>query len=137
MSFMDNLKNVLLERKAVTENGALGYASTGKALVDLNFAVASLRNESEEEIIKKFIKAYYEDKVLAMQWLFFLRDIRGGLGERRSFRIIFNYLASGERKMMKRLLPLVAEYGRFDDLLCLLGTPMEEDVLGIIKKQLN
>lgn len=137
MGFMDNLKNVLLERKAVTENGALGYASTGKALVDLNFAVASLRNESEEEIVKKFVKAYYEDKVLAMQWLFFLRDIRGGLGERRSFRIIFNYLASGERKMMERLLPLVAEYGRFDDLLCLLGTPMEENVLGLIKKQVN
>lgn len=137
MGFMDNLKDVLLERKAVTENGALGYVSTGKALVDLNFAVASLRHESENEIIKKFVNAYYEDKALAIQWLFFLRDIRGGLGERRSFRIIFNYLASGERKMMERLLPLVAEYGRFDDLLCLLGTPMEEDALGFIKEQLN
>lgn len=137
MGFMDNLKNVLLERKAVTENGALGYASTGKALVDLNFAVASLRNESEEGIVKRFIKAYYEDKVLAVQWLFFLRDIRGGLGERRSFRIIFNYLASGDRKMMERLLPLVAEYGRFDDLLCLIGTPLEEDVLNLFKKQLD
>lgn len=60
MGFMDKLKDVLDGRKAVTENGALGYESTGKALVDLNFAVASFRNESEEEIIKKFVKAYYE-----------------------------------------------------------------------------
>jgi len=134
---MDKLKDVLDGRKAVTENGALGYASTGKALVDLNFAVASLRNESEEEIIKKFVKAYYEDRVLAVKWLFFLRDIRGGLGERRSFRIIFSYLASGEKKLAEKLVPLVAEYGRFDDLLCLIGTPLEETVFGLFKEQLE
>lgn len=137
MGFMDKLKDVLDGRKAVTENGALGYASTGKALVDLNFAVASLRNESEEEIIKKFVKAYYEDRVLAVKWLFFLRDIRGGLGERRSFRIIFSYLASGEKKLAGKLVPLVAEYGRFDDLLCLIGTPLEETVFGLFKEQLE
>lgn len=137
MGFMDKLKDVLDGRKAVTENGALGYASTGKALVDLNFAVASLRNESEEEIIKKFVKAYYEDMVLAVKWLFFLRDIRGGLGERRSFRIIFSYLASGEKKLAEKLVPLVAEYGRFDDLLCLIGTPLEETVFGLFKEQLE
>lgn len=137
MGFMDNLENMLLKSKAVTENGALGYATTGKALVDLNFAVASLRNESEEEIIKKFVKAYYEDKVLAVKWLFFLRDIRGGLGERRSFRIIFSYFAEGNRKIAEKLVPLVAEYGRFDDLLCLFGTPLEENVLEFIKKQLE
>ena len=137
MGFMDKLKDVLDGRKAVTENGALGYASTGKALVDLNFAVASLRNESEEEIIKKFVKAYYEDRMLAVKWLFFLRDIRGGLGERRSFRIIFSYLASGEKKLAERLVPLVPEYGRFDDLLCLIGTPLEETVFGLFKEQLE
>ncbi len=137
MGFMDSLEDVLLKRKAVTENGALGYATTGKALVDLNFAVSSLRNESEEEIIKRFVKAYYEDKVLAVKWLFFLRDIRGGLGERRSFRIIFSYLAASAQQMAERLVPLVAEYGRFDDLLCLLDTPLEENVLAFIKKQLD
>lgn len=137
MGFMDSLKDVLDGRKAVTENGAYGYASSGKALVDLNFAVASMRSESEEEITKRFTKAYYEDKVLAVKWLFFLRDIRGGLGERRSFRIIFRHLASGERSMMERLVLLVAEYGRFDDLLCLLGTPLEQNVLELYKNQLE
>lgn len=137
MGFMDSLKNVLNERKAVTENGAYGYATTGKALVDLNFAVSSMRNESEEEITKRFTKAYYEDKVLAVKWLFFLRDIRGGLGERRSFRIIFRHLASGEKEMMERLVLLTAEYGRFDDLLCLFGTPLEKNVLELYKNQLQ
>ncbi len=137
MGFMDKLKDVLDGRKAVTENGALGYESTGKALVDLNFAVASFRNESEEEIIKKFVKAYYEDKVLAIKWLFFLRDIRGGIGERRSFRIIFSYLAYDEKKLAERLVPLVAEYGRFDDLLCLIGTPAEETAFSFFKEQLE
>ena len=72
------------DEKKLTENGARGYAATGSALVDLNFAAASLRSRTEAEIVRGFIPAFYEDRVLAIKWLFFLRDVRGGLGERRS-----------------------------------------------------
>jgi len=140
MGFMEQLKDTLAESKAVTENGALGYASAGKALVDLNFAVASLRSMNEQEITKNFIHAYYEDKKLAVKWLFFLRDIRCGLGERRSFRVIFNYLALDNgpgRDIMERLMQLVPYYGRFDDLLCLLDTPLEKSVMELFKRQLE
>ena len=102
----------------------------------MNFAVASLRSAGEDEIIKKFVHAYYEDRVLAMKGLFFLRDIRGGLGERRTFRVILRYLAVGEQQMVERLIPLIAEYGRFDDLLCLFDTPAEEKMLALLKQQL-
>jgi len=66
----------------MTENGALGYASTGKALVDMNFKVSSFRNCSEDQIFNSFMAAFNEDKVMAMRWLFYARDVRGGLGER-------------------------------------------------------
>ena len=92
MAFMEQLRNVLSDRITYTENGALAYATTGKALMDLNFAVASLRNESEESIARRFTKAFHEDKILALKWLFFLRDVRGGLGERRGFRVILQNL---------------------------------------------
>lgn len=137
MSFMEKLHMVLNDSKKITENGALGYATTGTALVDLNFAVASLRNEEEEKIISRFIRAFYEDRVLAMKWLFFLRDVRGGLGERRTFRVIIRYMAESNPEMICSLVEIMAEYGRFDDLLCLLDTPVEETVLSVLTAQLK
>ena len=59
MSFMEKLQTVLNNRTVLTENQAAGYETTGKALVDLNFAVASLRNEGEEEIVRRFTRAWY------------------------------------------------------------------------------
>ena len=137
MSFMEKLHTVINDNKKLTENGAVGYETTGKSLVDLNFAAASLRNETEKKIINRFIHAFYDDKVLAMKWLFFLRDIRGGLGERRTFRIIIRYLSENFPDMISNLVELMAEYGRFDDLLCLFGTPVEEKVLTVLKVQLE
>lgn len=137
MSFMEQLHTILNDTRKITENGAVGYATTGKALVDLNFAAASLRNESELEIVNRFIQAFYEDRILAMKWLFFLRDVRGGLGERRSFRIIIRYLAESNPEMINSLVGIMAEYGRFDDLLQLLDTPVEERVLEVLRAQLE
>lgn len=137
MNFMERLHTMLNDSKKVTENGALGYVTTGKALVDLNFAVASLRNMTEAQIIKKFVPAFYEDRMLAMKWLFFLRDVRGGLGERRTFRIIIRYLAGSASEMTGRLIDIMAEYGRYDDLLCLFDTALENEVLEVLKEQLK
>lgn len=136
MAFMEQFKKALDNRVVHTENGAPAYATTGSALVDLNFAAASFRNKSEESIIRQFIQAFYEDKMLAMKWLFFLRDIRGGLGERRSFRVILRYLAESDAVLAKKLVSLVAEYGRFDDLFSLFDTPAEEAAISYIAKQL-
>lgn len=137
MSFMEKLHTVLNNKKKITENGALGYETTGTALVDLNFAVASLRNENEKEIVNRFIHAFYEDRVLSIKWLFFLRDVRGGLGERRTFRIIIRYLAESTPELVRELVEIMAEYGRYDDLLCLFDTQVEEQVLIVIRAQLE
>lgn len=56
---------------SVTENGAGGYRTTTKALLDLNFRVSSLRNRSESEIIEGYIKAFHESPKYAVKWLFF------------------------------------------------------------------
>lgn len=136
---MDNLKTQITDTDIIyTENGAPGYRSTGKALLDINFAVSSLRHKTDDEIIDQFKAAYYENKLLAVKWLFFYRDIRGGLGERRGFRVILSWLAYEQPKMVKALIPLVAEYGRWDDLFPLLDVPTSKDeTLLYILKQLQ
>lgn len=115
--FADALEKGLANAEAVTENGAVAFATSGTALVDLNFAVSSLRSTSEDEIFKAFGKAYMEDPLLAVKWMFMARDCRGGMGERRVFRVCFKWLAALAPKVAKELVPLASEYGRFDDVI--------------------
>ena len=123
--------------KTLTENGALTFASTGSECLDLFATVGALRHESDEEIIRRFIRAYTEDPDLAMKLLFFARDIRGGLGERRVFRVVMNWLSDNEPQSVLKNLTYVAEYGRFDDLLALFGTKCEKAMLTVLKEQLK
>ena len=137
MSFMNAIKNELNNETKLTENGAVAYRTSGKKLLDLNFAVASLRGASEQTIINKFMDAYYEDPVMAMKWLFYSRDIRGGLGERRLFRIILKQLAKDKPDIIKTVFRFVPEYGRYDDLWCLLDTSVKDELLRVVTEQLR
>ena len=138
-NFMNSLSHTMNEEfnYAMTENGALAYRTTGKALLDLNFAVASLRSASPVDIANRFEKAFFEDKVIAMKWLFYARDIRGGLGERRLFRTVFGNMASTNPEYIAPLIRLVPEYGRWDDLWCLLDTKLAKNVLEAVAEQLK
>lgn len=133
-SFMDMIEDQI--GSSVTENGAVGYASSGHALVDLNFAVSSLRNRSDTDVVQMFEAAYKEDPQLAIVWLFFARDIRGGMGERRLFRLCMDWLADQHTDVAKHLLPLIPYYGRWDDAVELIGTALHHDVLRMIRDQL-
>ena len=136
--FVDKLQETLEESQnvSVTENGAVGYRTTGKALLDLNWRVSSLRSADDDTIIQLFRKAWNENPELAMKWLFYARDIRGGMGERRLFRVILKQFANTQSSQISDLLELVPEYGRWDDLWCLLDTKLQYRVMGIIRNQL-
>lgn len=120
-----------------TENGAVALKSTKSGLLDAFSKLATFREAEEETIIKTFNLAYAEDKELAMKLLFYVRDIRGGQGERRVFRVIMNHLAKNKPEVVIKNLDNFAFYGRYDDLLCLLDTPVERYVLGLIKDTLE
>ncbi|MCX4267699.1 MAG: DUF2828 family protein [Lachnospiraceae bacterium] len=139
MSFMDHLKETLDSdyNVSITENGAVGYRTTGKKLLDLNFQVSSLRNQSEQEVENRFAEVFCENPMLAIKWLFYAGDVRGGLGERRLFRIGITYLAKNHPKLANAVLELIPFYSRWDNLLCLLDTSLCENVVGLIKQQLT
>lgn len=140
---MDNafdkaLKSTLDNEFAMTENGACAFETSGTALVDINFAVSSLRGKSADDIKKMFAAAFAEDPLLATKWLFFARDIRSGMGERRLFRICFSWLANMRPELVRELIPLVAEYGRFDDVLrCGLEGELHSAVVDYVASQLK
>ena len=120
-----------------TENGAVTNRSTESNCLDLFATVGALRNAEETEIVSRFIRAYAEDPNLAMKTLFFARDVRGGLGERRVFKTIIKYLALNESESVRKNLSYIAEYGRYDDLLALIDTPVEDDMMRYVKEQLS
>ena len=123
--------------KTYTENGSVTYRSTGRSCLDLFATIGALRRESEQEITARFLRAYAEDPDLAMKILFYGRDVRGGLGERRVFRILLRWLAVSKPESVVRNLPYVAEYGRWDDVLVLLDTPCRAEALALLKQQFD
>lgn len=136
---MNALQNVLGEEYnvSVTENGAVGYKTTGKQLLDINFSISSLRNMSEEEVVKKFEAAFIENKMLAIKWLFYASDVREGVGERRLFRVVMTYLATTYPEIAKAVIELVPAYTRWDNLWVLLETGLKNDVITLVKAQLT
>lgn len=120
-----------------TENGAVTYGSTGSDCLDLFASIGALRRESDEEILSRFIRAYTEDADTAMKILFFGRDVRGGLGERRVFRIVLHWLALNEPESVEKNLLYIAEFGRYDDLLALMGTSCEKQMISCLKTQFD
>ena len=140
MEFMNAVKQTLNNEYnvSITENGAVGFRTTGKELLDLNFAVASLRKMSDEEVAKRFMKAFCENKMLAMRWLFYTRDARQGIGERRLFRVVMKHLVESNPEMVIPVINLIPEYGRYDDLWCLLDNEESAKVIyQIVDKQLK
>ena len=119
-----------------TENGAVTLRSTMDGVMDLFALGGSYRNRSDEDCITLFKKALQEDETYALRCLFYLRDCRGGQGERRFFRVILKWLANHKPELIRRNLKYVSVMGRWDDLYVFVGTPLERDALNIMKHQL-
>ncbi len=132
LNFLKKESNITL-----TENGAVTYISTTSHCLDLFFTAGAMRNSSEKDIAKAVTKAYTENPEKALKIVFFARDARGGLGERRFFRIAVRTLAEIAPEAVERNIPLFAEYGRFDDLCALMGTSCEKAAVEEIRRQLN
>ena len=113
------------------------YVSTSSDVLDLFASVGGLREAPAEALADRFTRAYAEDPDLTMKLLFFTRDIRGGLGERRIFRVALRYFADAWPDSVRRNLASVPTFGRWDDLLCLFGTACEAEALGLIREQLR
>lgn len=120
-----------------TENGAVTNVSTMSDCLDLFASIGAIRTADEQEITNRFMRAYTENADIAMKILFFGRDVRGGLGERRVFRVIINWLAENRPESLRKNIENIPEYGRFDDLVSLLGTACEKDALEVIRGQLT
>ncbi|MBR3673990.1 MAG: DUF2828 family protein [Clostridia bacterium] len=134
-TFMNQLKEE--NNYKYTENGGLAYKSTMNQVYDLFAFGAAYRQRSDEDCILLFKKAFEENEELALKCLFYIRDCRGGQGERRFFRVCMKWLAENHSEAVRRNLEYISEYGRWDDLYILVDTPLEGEMFELVKLQLE
>lgn len=120
-----------------TENGAVSLRTTESAVLDWFSSGGAMRNEADTKVHSVFAKAFAEDKLLATKVAFYIRDVRGGQGQRKTFRSVLQYLAANYPSVVRKNLHLIPVYGRWDDLLVLLNTQVERDVVTLIRQQLE
>ena len=136
---IDNTFFTSLKRKTnfiETENGAIAHMSTLNKVLDMFALGGSYRNRTDADVITLFSDALAENENLAMKCLFYLRDVRGGQGERRFFRVAYKWLCDNKKAIALRNLEHISEYGRWDDLIYIAeGTKLQEDAFKIIKAQ--
>lgn len=120
-----------------TENGARAYSTTGKALLDLFAQIGALRPRTEDEIANKYAAAFAADPLLATKMLFYAGNVRGGLGERRTFRICLKWLATNHADIVVKNAALIPHFNRWDSMFVLVGTPAEKEMWKVIADQLN
>lgn len=111
-----------------TEKGAVALKSTGSHLLDLFSQVGGMRLKTFDEVAVAFKNALSEDKLLATKMAFYARNVRGGLGERDTFRKMLVYLAHAEPEVVKKNMEYIPFFGRWDDLYALVDTPVENEM---------
>lgn len=134
MGFLDDIMKE--QTYTLTENDALALDRTGSNLVDLFAVAGALRYREDQDIKRMFAKAMTEDRLLATRLAFYTRDVRGGLGERRTGRLMFEYLTEYFPEIFEKNAELISEYGRWDDLVYLMEKAPEV-IVPIIERQLN
>lgn len=131
---MTSFAQAVLAQDALTTNGAAAYASTLDANVDLFFKIGAMRGQDP---VPAFIKAYLEDSDIALRIVQWVRDVRGGAGERELFRKVLAHLEKTNLDAARKLLPKIPELGRWDDLLTVTHSVLKADAFALIKAGLE
>lgn len=135
---MKTLNNIQRELNVPrTENFDVAYNTTYNRNLDLFGLMGGMRY-NPEDLKKLFINAYLENEEYAIRNLFYLRDVRGGMGERNSFRILTDWLVENHPEKFKKIIYHIPELGRWDDILALLNSQeTSSTVVEIISGQLK
>jgi hypothetical protein len=119
---------------ARTANGMRANATTSSAVLDLFGSIGSARGK---DLSQQFLAALNENEELTVRTLLWARDIRSGAGERQTFRNLLVQLERVNAQLAGRLIPLIPELGRWDDLFVLTEPVNRLSAFDLIYSQLQ
>lgn len=132
---MNTFANAVINQEARTDNGMKARKSTANACVDLFYKAGASRGKN---IVGDFVAALVENEDIALRIALWLRDARGGAGERELFRQVLKYLETNRPELLtEKLLLAVPELGRWDDLLVFETVTFKTAVFSLIRKALD
>jgi len=112
-------QSVAVEANSTTTiNGMGALKSTGSEIVDLFYNIGAARN-NQPMIVSQFNAAFDVEPTLALRTLFYARDVRGGCGERKTFKTLIAELEKNHPEVLQQLIKFIPVYGRWDDGYCL------------------
>ena len=100
-----------------TANGAVAYLSTYDGVLDFFSQAGAMRDWNCYDHVELFERAWIADRELALKALFYLRDVRGGQGERKVFRTLFKWLVDNYESEVEQMIKYIPEFGRWDDVI--------------------
>ena len=113
MNKLSQVMNMESARK-VTENGADAFSRLDNPVLTFFAQAGAMRSRTESEVREMFRFAYQYNPHLATKMVFYIGDVRGGLGERKTFRICLNELAKINPEIVVANLDNIAFYNRYD-----------------------
>ncbi len=123
-----------MQNQTVTTNGMPAHKSTMNPVLDF-FAVAG--DSRGTDVTKQFNAALAADTELTLRTMLWMRDVRGGAGERDSFRNLLKLCAEKNVEGFDKFIRLIPEVGRWDDLLVLVGSKYESNAFELIATALQ
>lgn len=123
-----------------TAEGAFQHEHSLDHLVEFFSKAGSIRDskgkrsfyeECKEDILHLFQGAWIVNNVDTMKLLLWLRDCRGGAGNRSGFRHCLEWLATRYPQWVQANIEQIPEVGRWDDLRVLFNTPLKDDAAAL------
>lgn len=128
---MSNLFSAVNTGNARTWNGMKTNSTSLNPAVDLFYNIGAARGKFDT-IAANLAAALATDKDVAVRLILWARDIRGGAGERQTFRDAIKFIADNALLTVgeaRRIIKMVPEVGRWDDLIAFENTVLEHEAL--------
>jgi hypothetical protein len=122
-----------------TWNNALSYSTpdkSGEKKGRISLFFKAIRGCSEDLLYKYLEKSSEEDIIDTIILCFNIRDCRGGKGEREIGKKVFTWLFFNQTSLFSKIFHLIPEYGRWDDLLCILSQNLTDKYQKEIQKEI-
>lgn len=130
--------------KSTTHNGAVCHDHSQNHALEFfskagsQFVKQKSHYGQEASALDLFKNVWFAgDHNLAMRLLFWLRDPRGGAGNRSGFRDCVKWVSETEPKWVIANAHLIPEFGRWDDMRSTFGTKAEDAIVDLWAKKIS